>query len=82
MDFYESAGPMALGSRLRRLGETLAESASKVYSLYQVPLDPKWFPVFYALSHTDRLSTTEIARTIVDAKATLEKIREQVQNIE
>lgn len=64
MDFYSQAGTMALGSRLRRLGETLKESAAQLNRLYQVPLDPKWFPVFYVLSQEDGLSITEIARSI------------------
>src|SRR5258708_38731943 len=40
---------MALGSRLRRLSEQRTEQAAGIYDLYQVDLQPKWFPVFYAL---------------------------------
>ena len=32
---------MALGSRLRRLGEKLLEDAIEVYALYDADLDPK-----------------------------------------
>jgi hypothetical protein len=46
---YENTGKMALGSRLKQLSEMLAEQAAKVYELYEVDLDPKWFPVFYIL---------------------------------
>ena len=55
---------MALGSRLRRLSEKFTEDAAKVYALYEVVLDPKWFPVFYVLSQADELSITEIAEAI------------------
>lgn len=64
MDFYEKTGKMALGSRLRRLSEQITEQAASIYDLYQVDLQPKWFPVFYALSGGQEKSITDIAREI------------------
>ncbi|MDJ0704892.1 MAG: bifunctional helix-turn-helix transcriptional regulator/GNAT family N-acetyltransferase [Leptolyngbyaceae cyanobacterium MO_188.B28] len=64
MDFYHQTGKMALGSRLRRLSERLTEDAAKLFVLYDVALDPKWFPVFYVLSHQATASITEIAQII------------------
>lgn len=64
MDFYDRTGKMALGSRLRRLSEQMTEQAAAIYDLYQVDLQPKWFPVFYCLSPTQEKSITDIAREI------------------
>ncbi len=64
MDFYTATGKMALGSRLRRLSEQMTEQAAGIYDLYQIDLQPKWFPVFYSLSPTDEKSITDIAREI------------------
>ena len=64
MDFYEKTGKMALGSRLRRLSDQVTEQAAGIYHLYQVDLQPKWFPVFYALSEGAEKSITVIAREI------------------
>ena len=64
MDFYDRTGKMALGSRLRRLSEQMTEQAAAIYDLYQVDLQPKWFPVFYSLSSTEEKSITDIAREI------------------
>lgn len=64
MDIYSRMGKMALGSRLRRLGETLTEQASQVYQLYDINMQPKWFPVFYSLSSGDAKSIVQIAREI------------------
>src|ERR1700759_2487329 len=64
MDFYDRTGKMALGSRLRRLSEQMTEQAAAIYDLYQVDLQPKWFPVFYLLSATEEKSITDIAREI------------------
>jgi DNA-binding MarR family transcriptional regulator/predicted GNAT family N-acyltransferase len=64
MNFYSQIGKLALGSRLRRLSETLTEDAARIYALYDVALDPKWFPVFYVLSQKQSASITEIAQMI------------------
>lgn len=64
MNFYDKAGKMALGSRLRRLSETITEQAAKIYSLYDIDMQPKWFPVFYALSDGGQKSITQIAAEI------------------
>ncbi|HEY4286124.1 MAG TPA: GNAT family N-acetyltransferase [Puia sp.] len=64
MDFYTRTGKMALGSRLRRLSEQMTEQAAGIYDLYQVDLQPKWFPVFYSLSPVEEKSITDIAREI------------------
>ena len=64
MDFYTMTGKMALGSRLRRLSEQMTEQAAGIYDLYQIDLQPKWFPVFYSLSPTQPRSITDIAREI------------------
>ena len=41
MDFYAKTGKLALGSRLRRLGQKLLEDGVKIFQLYDVDLDPK-----------------------------------------
>ncbi|NJL35651.1 MAG: GNAT family N-acetyltransferase [Leptolyngbyaceae cyanobacterium SM1_4_3] len=64
MDFYSQVGKVALGSRLRRLSETFTEDAARIYALCETNLDPKWFPVFYVLSHQESASITEIAQKI------------------
>ena len=64
MDFYTKTGKMALGSRLRRLSEQMTEQSARIYDLYQVDLQPKWFPVFYCLSATEQKTITDIAREI------------------
>ncbi|MEL7331656.1 MAG: bifunctional helix-turn-helix transcriptional regulator/GNAT family N-acetyltransferase [Cyanobacteria bacterium J06560_2] len=64
MSFYENIGTLALGSRLRHLSEQLTGDAAKAYDLYGVPLDPRWFPVFWVLSQQPEASITEIAKII------------------
>lgn len=64
MDFFKQLGKVVLGSRLRRLGELFTEDAKKLYALYHVDLQPKWFPVFYVLSQQEMCSITQMAKII------------------
>ena len=79
MDFYFQAGKLTLGSRLRRLSEMLTEDAAKVYDLYEVPLDPKWFPAFYVLSHQEEASITEIAQIIGHSHPSVSRIVKEMK---
>ena len=74
MDFFTHAGVLALGSRLRRLSETFTAEAAQVFALYDVELDPKWFPVFYALSNRGEASVSVIAREIGHSHASVSQI--------
>lgn len=57
-------GPLAFGSRLRRLSELISKQASEVYQSFGLDFDPKWFTLFYLLSRKTSLSVTEIAEEL------------------
>ncbi len=64
MDFLQELGKVALGSRLRRLGEIFGADSSSLYKTYQVNIQPKWFPVFYLLSQNGESSITAMSKSI------------------
>src|ERR1700712_1835189 len=64
MEFYSKTGKMAIGSRLRGLSELVTQQSAKIYELYSIDLQPKWFPVFFSLSDGTGKSITEIAAEI------------------
>jgi GNAT superfamily N-acetyltransferase/DNA-binding MarR family transcriptional regulator len=64
MEFYNKIGRLALGSRMRRLTELHMDQASKVYALYNVEMQSKWFPVYYTLSNGEEKTITQIAEEI------------------
>ena len=74
MNFFNSAGKMAIGSRLRMLTETITEDAAQIYTLYGIDMQPKWFPVFYLLSQGTAKTITEIAREIGHSHPSVSKI--------
>jgi GNAT superfamily N-acetyltransferase/predicted transcriptional regulator len=74
MDFFTEVGKMAIGSRLRRLSERITEDASHIYEMYNVDLQPKWFPVFYVLSKGQQKTITAIADEIGHSHASVSKI--------
>lgn len=74
MDFFEKIGKVALGCRLRRLTEKITEDSAQIYHLYDVEMQPKWFPVFYALSKGEEKTITAIAREIGHSHPSVSKI--------
>ena len=74
MNFFDTTGKMALGSRLRLLTERITADAAELYKLYGVGLQPKWFPVFYVLSHDELKTITEIAKEIGHSHPSVSKI--------
>lgn len=73
MSFYKETGKMAIGSRLRMLTEKITEDASQIYNLYDVELQPKWFPVFHMLSQGDN-TITGIAQAIGHSHPSVSRI--------
>jgi len=79
MNKISKLGKMALGSRLRILSETLTENAKSLYELYDVPLKPKWFPVFYIISQSEEMSISNIANEIGHSHPSVVKIVQELK---
>ncbi|RYY20211.1 MAG: MarR family transcriptional regulator [Chitinophagaceae bacterium] len=73
MNFYSETGKMAIGSRLRLLTEKITEDAARIYDLYDVDLQPKWFPVFHLLIQGEN-TVTGIAQAISHSHPSVSKI--------
>lgn len=74
MDFFNQVGKVALGSRLRMLTEKITEDAAQIYKLYNIDMQPKWFPVFYVLSQGETKPITTIAKEIGHSHPSVSKI--------
>lgn len=65
---------MALGSRLRMLTSRFTDDATEIYKLYDLPLSPKWFPIFFTLMEEREKSITEIAEEIGHSQPSVTKM--------
>lgn len=74
MDFFDKIGKVAIGSRLRMLSETVTEDSSKIYNLYGIDFQPKWFPVYYCLANGTNNTITSIAKEIGHSHPSVSKI--------
>ncbi len=74
MDFYTKTGKMAVGTRLRKLSESITHEAEHIYKLYDVHLEPRWFPVFYILCEKKEMSIMEIAKDIGHSHVSVSQI--------
>lgn len=61
MNFYQSLGPLILGSRLRRISEYFIAELNKVYQEQKIAFDASWFPVFYILAQQHPVTLRDIA---------------------
>ncbi|TAE26514.1 MAG: GNAT family N-acetyltransferase [Cytophagales bacterium] len=76
---YDEMGKMAMGSRLRRLAELFTDENRAVYADNGIPMEPRWFPVLYAIWKKNGevqggLTTTEIADWIGHSHASVSQI--------
>lgn len=80
MEFFKEAGIKSIGSRLRMLTNTITNDAAQIYRLYDIDMQPKWFPVFYSLSEGQEKTITGIAQEIGHSHPSVSKmISEMIQ---
>lgn len=78
MEFFNKVGKVALGSRLRLMTAFFTDDASKIYELYGVDFNPKWFPVFYTIAEEREITITEIANEIGHSQPSVSKIIQEM----
>ncbi|NBA86132.1 GNAT family N-acetyltransferase [Emticicia sp. CRIBPO] len=74
MEFFEKTGKFAIGSRLRMLNEKISKDAPEIYRLFNVELQPKWFPAFHVLSQGEEKTITQLAKEIGHSHPSVSKI--------
>jgi ribosomal protein S18 acetylase RimI-like enzyme/predicted transcriptional regulator len=74
MKIFEELGQIALGSRIRLIGDKITKDSEKIYQAYQIDIQPKWFPVYYALSKGETKKVTAIANEIGHSHVSVSKI--------
>lgn len=78
MEFFNKVGKVALGSRLRLMTASFTDDAAKIYELYGVEFNPKWFPVFYTIAEEREITITEIANEIGHSQPSVSKIIQEM----
>ena len=71
MDFFDNIGPVAIGTRLRAMAETITRSGADIYALYDVDIKPKWFPVVMSLADGSSKTIGEMAANIGQTHASI-----------
>jgi len=64
MSFYEQAGNLILGTRLRALGDRFLAMVQDLYDQLEIPFESSWFPLFYLLDRHERLSMMDASREL------------------
>ncbi|MCD4736469.1 MAG: bifunctional helix-turn-helix transcriptional regulator/GNAT family N-acetyltransferase [Bacteroidales bacterium] len=61
MDFIRELGPLALGTRIKNLSDTLMKDMVKVYKDQNLDFEPRWFTFFQLILKEGQITITEIA---------------------
>lgn len=64
MDYTHELGSLALGARLRRLGEAIGQDIVSIYKQAETGFEARWFPFFQLLAKRSPLSVMEIAEEL------------------
>lgn len=64
MDHFNAVGALGLGSRFKRLSETLMTEVKAIYTLEGAEFEPRWFPLFSYLSHRSTTTVSEAAQAL------------------
>lgn len=81
MDFFERAGRMAIGSRLRLLTDAITQNAVRIYDMYGVKIRPKWFPVVFSLTGSAPKTITAIAKEIGHTHPSVSNIVKEMKRL-
>ncbi|MEM1124110.1 MAG: GNAT family N-acetyltransferase [Bacteroidota bacterium] len=74
MSYFDKIGVMGISSRLRMLSERMTKKSTEIYTLYEVDMQPKWFPVYFALAAGESKTITQIANEIGHTHPSVSKI--------
>ncbi|RYY15279.1 MAG: MarR family transcriptional regulator, partial [Cytophagaceae bacterium] len=74
MNLFDELGATALTSRVRRFSDLLMAQAADIYSLYQVPIEPRWFAVFYTVATQPGRPVGDIAQHIGQTQAAVSQV--------
>jgi DNA-binding MarR family transcriptional regulator/N-acetylglutamate synthase-like GNAT family acetyltransferase len=61
MDFIEELGTLALGTRIKNLGELLMKDMARIYKEQGIDFEPRWFTLFQLIIQKKEISVTSIA---------------------
>lgn len=78
MDIMEELGALSLGSRLKRLSDTLMQDGVRIYQVAGMGFEPRWFPVFVYLYRKGPTSITELAKGLGVSHPGINKIANEM----
>jgi DNA-binding MarR family transcriptional regulator/N-acetylglutamate synthase-like GNAT family acetyltransferase len=64
MDFIEELGTLALGTRIKNLGELLMKDMARIYKEQGIDFEPRWFTFFQLILQKKEVSVTAIAQDL------------------
>ena len=64
MSFFQEAGVLLFGTRLKRLSDRYLSDLSQIYKSEGYNFEPSWFPFFYLLDIHKKMTISEVAQQL------------------
>jgi len=77
-DILGELGPLALGSRLKRLSDALLQEGAKIYEESGIRFQARWFPVYVYLYRRGPTSITGLARGLGVSHSGINKVANEL----
>lgn len=71
MNIFEELGALALATRLKLLGESLAKDVGNIYNQLDIKFEPRWFTLFWMLKQNRSMVITELAKELRQTHAAI-----------
>jgi DNA-binding MarR family transcriptional regulator len=79
MDIIAQLSEMALGSRLKRLSDTMMRDVSALYHEQGIEFESRWYPVFYLLTQQSPVEITRIAAELGISHPAVSQIAKELE---
>ncbi len=79
MDFYDELGELAVGSRLKRLGDRMVAEASAVYGSQGFAFEPRLFPLLSLLERHAPMGVVEASQRLGITQPAVSQFAKQLQ---
>lgn len=63
-NIIDELGPLAIGSRMRRLYDALSKDAARIYEDHELQFEIKYFTLFYLISKRKKIGIMDIAEEL------------------
>lgn len=80
MDYITELGSRALGSRLKKITESLNRDVLQIYKQHAIDFEPRWFTFFQLISEKGEMSVMDVANQLNQSHPAVNQVANALEN--